>query len=111
MAHPQFRLFRGRGNKFYFNLTSKNGQKILQSQGYATRPAARNGVKAVKSSAKRKGLYEGKRSSNGKYYFVLTSPNGQTIGKSEMYSSSSGRSNGMKSVMKNAGPAKIVDDT
>lgn len=107
MAHPQFQMSKGRSGKFYFNLTAKNGQVILTSQGYATKVGARNGIKAVKACSKRKTLFERKTAKNGKYYFVLTSPNGQTIGKSEMYSSSSGRSNGIASVKANAGGARI----
>jgi uncharacterized protein len=111
MAHPQFRLFRGKTGKHYFNLTAKNGQVIFTSQGYASKAGALNGVKAVKGAAKRNTLYERKTAANGKYYFVLTSPNGQTIGKSEMYSSGSGRANGIRSVGANAGKARVSDET
>jgi uncharacterized protein YegP (UPF0339 family) len=111
MAHPQFRLFRGKTGKFYFNLTAKNAQVVLTSQGYGSKASALNGVKAVKASAKRTTLFERKTAANGKYFFVLTSPNGQTIGKSEMYNSTSGRANGIKSVGANAGRARVNDET
>ena len=111
MAHPQFRLFRGRSGKFYFNLTAKNAQVILTSQGYASKVSALNGVKAVKAASKKTTLFERKTAANGKYFFVLTSPNGQTIGKSEMYNSTSGRANGIKSVGANAGKARVNDET
>jgi uncharacterized protein len=111
MPHPQFRLFRGKTGKFYFNLTAKNGQVILTSQGYANKAGALNGVKAVKAAAGRSSLFERKTAANGKYFFVLTSPNTQVIGKSEMYASTSGRANGIKSVGTNAGKARVVDET
>ena len=43
--------------------------------------------------------------------FVLTATNGQTIGKSEMYSRSSGMENGIASVKKNAPDAQVADST
>jgi len=111
MSHPRFTLFRGkRGGQYYFNLTAKNGQVILQSEGYKSKASAKNGIKSVKVSSKRKTLFEAKRASNGKHYFVLTSPNGQIVGKSQMYNSLSGRSNGMRSVTGNAGRATIIDE-
>lgn len=105
-------LFRGKsGGEFYFNLTAKNGQVILQSEGYKSKASAKSGIKSVKTSSKRKTLFETKTARNGKHYFVLTSLNGQTIGKSQMYNSLSGRSNGISSVIGNAGRATIVDET
>ena len=43
--------------------------------------------------------------------FVLTATNGQTIGKSEMYSRSSGMENGIASVKKNGPDAQVADST
>lgn len=110
MAHPQFRLFRGNRGQYYFNLTAKNGQVVLTSEGYSAKAGAKNGIKSVKECSKRTTLYERKTAKNGKYYFVLTSPNGQTIGKSQMYASASSRANGIRSVTANAGRAQIVDE-
>ena len=110
MAHPQFRLFRGNRGQYYFNLTAKNGQVILTSEGYGAKAGATNGIKSVKANSKRATLFERKTAKDGKYYFVLTSPNGQTIGKSQMYASTSGRANGIRSVSANAGRAPIVDE-
>jgi len=47
----------------------------------------------------------------GKDYFVLTASNGQTIGKSQMYKSESGCSNGVQSVVKSAADLSIVDES
>jgi uncharacterized protein len=44
-------------------------------------------------------------------YFVLVASNGQTIGKSEMYSSSSAMEGGIKSVTGNAPTATTKDLT
>ena len=44
-------------------------------------------------------------------YFVLVASNGQTTGKSEMYSSKSGMENGIKSVKTNAAAGATKDRT
>jgi uncharacterized protein YegP (UPF0339 family) len=110
MSHPRFSLFRGSRGYFYFNLTAKNGQVVLASEGYKSKAGAKNGIKSVKACSKRKTMYERKTAKNGKYYFLLTSPNGQTVGKSQMYGSASGRANGIRSVTANAGRARIYED-
>jgi uncharacterized protein YegP (UPF0339 family) len=52
-------------------------------------------------------LYESKK---GQPYFSLNAANGQSIGKSEMYSGNAGMENGIASVKKNA-DARIEDNT
>ena len=37
MPHPEFQVKTGNDGQFYFNLTAKNGQTILASQGYKTK--------------------------------------------------------------------------
>ncbi|MGN7823613.1 YegP family protein [Chitinophaga sp. 22536] len=55
--------------------------------------------------------FERKNSSNGKHYFNLKAANGQIIGTSEMYESTSGRDNGIEPVKKNAAVASTEDQT
>ena len=43
--------------------------------------------------------------------FCLCAPNGEVIGRSEVYSGYSGRNNGIASVKKNARGAKVVDES
>ena len=44
------------------------------------------------------------------HYFNLTSPEGQVIGKSEMYESSAGMENGIASVKKNGISTIVVEE-
>jgi len=44
-----------------------------------------------------------KTASNGQAYFVLTASNGQTIGKSEMYSSPAAMEKGIQAVQRASG--------
>ncbi len=50
-------------------------------------------------------------SKNGESYFVLSVSNGQVIGKSELYSNTSGMENGIASVKKHGPDASVADNT
>lgn len=100
-----------KNNDYQFVLKAGNGQVILASQGYSTKPSCLNGVESVKKNAVKEDRYERLTSTNGKPYFNLKATNGQVIGNSEMYESESSRENGVKSVMSNAPDATIDDQT
>lgn len=51
------------------------------------------------------------KNAKGQYHFVLKAGNGETIAQSEMYSSKAAAMNGIASVKKNAGTAKVDDQT
>ena len=99
-----------RGNgEFQFNLKAGNGQTILSSEGYATKAGCANGIESVKTNSQDESRYDKKESSSGKPYFTLKATNGQIIGSSEMYESTSSRDSGIASVKSNA-PEAITDD-
>jgi uncharacterized protein YegP (UPF0339 family) len=52
-----------------------------------------------------------RKNAKGQFHFVLKASNGETIATSETYSSKSGAMNGIASVQKNAGSAKVDDQT
>ena len=106
----KFVITKGKDEKFYFNLKAGNGEVVLTSQGYKSKSDCVNGIESVKKNSQSESRFEVKKSNDGKDYFVLTATNGQTIGKSQMYKSESGCSNGMKSVTSSAGDASIVDE-
>ncbi|MBE9466493.1 YegP family protein [Dyadobacter subterraneus] len=95
--------------EFQFNLKADNGQVILASEGYVAKSSCENGIESVRKNSPDDARYEKKTSSNGKFFFSLKATNGQIIGSSEMYESTSGRDNGIESVKKN-GPTGTVDD-
>jgi uncharacterized protein YegP (UPF0339 family) len=97
------------GDKYVFNLKAGNHEIILTSEVYESKAAAKNGIESVKKNASDDGRFERKEAKNGQLYFVLTATNGQVIGKSEMYTSASGRDNGIESVKKNAPSASIKE--
>ena len=97
--------------KFMFNLKAGNGQTILTSELYESKGAAENGIESVRKNAGDDNRYERKESKKGEPYFSLKAGNGQSIGKSEMYSGNAGMENGIESVKTNGPTAQVKDNT
>jgi uncharacterized protein YegP (UPF0339 family) len=107
----KFVITKGKDSKYYFNLKAGNGEVILTSQGYKDMRGCLNGIESVKKNSQDEARFEVKTASNGKDYFVLNATNGQVIGKSQMYKSTGGCGNGMKSVAKSAADATTSDES
>ena len=105
----KFVISKRKNGEFQFNLLAGNGQVILTSEGYASKPSCMNGVKSVMKNAAEAKRFEPKVAKNGKFHFNLKASNGQVIGKSELYESQASCDNGIASVKKNA-PAATIDD-
>lgn len=106
----KFELKQGGSGQFMFNLKAGNGEVILTSELYKERQSAVAGIESVKANASDDARFERKTAKNGQAFFVLKASNGQTIGKSEMYSSVSAMENGIQSVKKN-GPVAVMEDS
>ena len=98
-----------KAGKFRFNLKAGNGQVILSSEGYNTKAACHNGIESVKKNSQDDSKFERLTSSSGKPYFNLKASNGQVIGSSQMYASTSAMENGIKSVKTNAPGAAVTE--
>jgi uncharacterized protein YegP (UPF0339 family) len=107
----KFVLKKGSSGQFTFNLKAGNNQTILTSESYADKRGAMAGIDSVKKNSGNDANYERKTSSRQEPYFVLKSANGQVIGRSEMYSSTSAMENGIASVKTNGSTADIDDQT
>lgn len=105
----KFVITKRANGEFQFNLKAGNGQTILTSEGYSTKAAATNGIESVQKNSQDDSKFDKKESSSGKPYFNLKASNGQIIGSSEMYESTSARDNGIESVKTNA-PSATTDD-
>ena|SRR5581483_1507936 len=105
----KYELRKSTNGQFYFNLKAGNGEKILTSETYKTKSGAEGGIESVRKNAPTDSLYERKTSTSGQPYFVLKAANGEQIGRSETYSSTSAMENGIESVKKNAPDAKVED--
>lgn len=107
MAHPEFQVKTSKDGQFHFNLTAKNGQVILTSEGYKAKDSCENGIASVKKNAQEDKRFERKTSKDGQFFFVLNATNGQSIGKSELYKTTESMENGINSVKTNAPLAGI----
>lgn len=106
----KYKLKSAASGKFMFNLLAGNHQVILTSETYNERAGAVNGIKSCQTNSQKDESFERKVAKDGSPYFVLKAGNGQTIGKSEMYSGNSGMENGIKSVKTN-GATTVIDET
>lgn len=96
-------------DQFMFNLLAGNNEPILTSERYKAKASAINGIESVKTHSAADENFRRETAKDGSPYFVLVASNGQTIGRSEMYSSTAARDNGIASVRKN-GPEAVIDD-
>jgi uncharacterized protein YegP (UPF0339 family) len=103
----KFEISKRKNGEFQFNLKAGNGQVILSSEGYASLGGCENGIESVRRHAASEANFEKKVAKDGSPYFVLIAGNGEPIGRSEMYKSTSSRDNGIRSVMTHAPEAKV----
>ena len=99
----------GEKYEYRFRLVASNVQNILASEGYNSKAGCLNGIESVRKNANNPKAFEKTATAGGQFRFNLKAPNGQIIGTSQNYKSESGRDNGIQSVMKNAGEAKITE--
>ena len=104
-----FVKFEDKGGKPRFRLKAGNHQVILASEGYNSTATRDNGIASVQKNSQIDSRYEKRTSSKGDPYFVLKAANGEVIGKSEMYSSSSACNKGIRSVKTN-GSSTIIKE-
>lgn len=105
----KFEVSTDKAGKYRFNLKANNGQVILSSQGYASKDGCNNGIESVRTNSQNDDMFERLTAKDGSPYFNLKAANGQVIGNSEMYSSTSAMENGIASVKKNAPDASVSE--
>lgn len=99
----------GKKNEFRFRLKADNGQIILSSEGYTSKPACLNGIESVKKNSADAKRFTKTTTPSNMFRFAISAANSQIIGTSQNYKSESGRNNGIESVMKNAARAEIKE--
>ncbi|WP_190809182.1 YegP family protein [Flagellimonas sp. S3867] len=107
----KFEIKTTNSGKTMFNLKAGNGQVILTSEQYNSKSACENGIESVRTNSKNDDRFDRKTAKDGSPYFNLKASNGQVIGKSEMYTSTSAMENGIASVKKNAPDADVEDNS
>jgi uncharacterized protein len=94
---PHFAIKKA-GDQFYFRLVAGNEQTVLTSEGYSRKASAENGIASVVANGANEGAYEVREAADGRSYFVLTAPNHQVIGQSQLYASKYNAQRGIRSV-------------
>lgn len=107
----KFEIYTDKKGEFRFRLKAANGQAILASEGYSTKPACKNGIASVQKNCSDDACFEARKAKNGKPFFVLKARNKQVIGNSQMYASASSMKAGIRSVMNNGATKNIADLT
>jgi uncharacterized protein YegP (UPF0339 family) len=106
-----FEIYKDKAGEFRFRLKAANGEIVLSSEGYKTKPSCKNGIESVKKNATNASSFAKSETKAGKARFNLKAANHQVIGTSQSYSSTAARDNGVKSIMKSAPGAKVKDLT
>lgn len=106
-----FELSAAAGSQFKFNLKAGNNQVVLSSGLYATKQGALGGIAAVQESAADDSRYQRKVAKDNSPYFTIVAANGESLGRSEMYSSSGAMEGGIASVKAHAPTASVKDLT
>jgi uncharacterized protein YegP (UPF0339 family)/tetratricopeptide (TPR) repeat protein len=97
--------------QFHFVLKAGNKETILRSEHYASKQGALNGIESVKANSPNEARYERKNAADGSPMFNLKAANGETIGTSQMYSSTGARDEGIALVKANGRGASTVDES
>jgi len=105
----KFELFQNKKNdSYYFNLANSNGQLILKSRIYRSKPSAQNGIQSVKANAPNPDRYQLLVARNKKPYFNLKAANGHIIATSQQYATTASMNKTIKSIREQAAKADIV---
>jgi uncharacterized protein YegP (UPF0339 family) len=81
----RFHVFPGKDGRYYFSLYAKNGEIVLQSQGYSSEAAALNGTFSVADNGVKASAWSLQNATGGGWYLNLVATNGQVIATSEVY--------------------------
>jgi len=107
----KFEIKTDKSGQYRFNLKANNGQVILSSEAYTTKAACENGIASVRKNSQDDARFDRLEAKDGSPRFNLKATNGQVIGTSEMYSSTSAMENGIASVRTNAPDAGVDDNS
>jgi uncharacterized protein YegP (UPF0339 family) len=107
----KYHVAKASNGQYFWNLRGGNGERILQSEMYTTKGAAFGGISSCKENSSQDDRYQRLISSGNQPYFTLRAKNGETIGTSEMYSSTQARDAGILSCKLHGPTSPTQDDT
>jgi uncharacterized protein YegP (UPF0339 family) len=105
-----FQVFKSSSkNQYYYLLKATgNSQLILSCEGFTSRQSCFDSIKIIQEKASDDDFYD-RTSSYLNYVFVVKSPAGKIIGKSEHYTIESARENSIAMIKEGAGSAIVQD--
>lgn len=109
MRKPKFEILVGKDGKIRFHLKAANGEIILASRSYTTKPEAVHGIASVMRYGVLESCYVRRESLNGQFFFQIKSPAGRLLGWSEMYRSRQGRETGIAAVQKASLVGRVLE--
>jgi uncharacterized protein YegP (UPF0339 family) len=95
---------------YYYTLKADNGQVMLSSEGYSSISGVMNGIQSVKHNATDLLKFEKKKSSNGKFFFILKARNGAIIGCSQLYENENSIDRNIDVIMKDIQKSIITEE-
>lgn len=106
-----FEIKNAANSQYMFNLKGGNHETVLTSETYVSKQGAQDGIASVKVNAPIDSRYHKFTNAAGRFCFNLKAANGEIIGKSEGYDSSSNRDRAIDWVKSNAPTASTKDST
>jgi len=106
-----FDMNKSKADDFYFVLKAGNGEVVLTSEMYESKPSADKGIASVQTNSGDDAMYERAASSDGKYRFNLKASNHRVIGTSQLYTTAESRDAGITSVKHNGKSKTVKDNT
>jgi uncharacterized protein YegP (UPF0339 family) len=103
LPKASFAAFKGIDGQYYFNLRAKNGEIVLQSEGYASKQMAVKGIASVRANGASDSMFSVFGAADGTFAFHLQATNGQVIGSSEIYFSKSNADRTVKEIIADLG--------
>ena len=103
-------ISKAKSGENYFNLKATNGQVILTSVMFPSMDDCTNGILATRGSCVDDNMFERKISTNNKHFFNLKSPEGNIVGKSEIYESQVNMEKGIASVKRNGISTNVFEE-
>ena len=104
-------LKQSKKGEFFFTLLASNGQHMLSSDIYASKPSALECIASARDNGVIAAQFVTHKAKDGRFYFTLQSSSGQVIGCSEMYRMAKARDSAIAVVMRNAGSALLDDQS
>jgi len=105
----KFEITKSKSGQYIFCLLASNGKVILAGEAFTKKADVFRIIESIKKTSGNNANFLRMTSGSEGSYFVIKDTNGNVIGKSKMYSTTTGMEKGIASVMANAPRAEVFD--